>query len=210
MFQIQKRSTHRIHLNANMKSPQICHDFQIFLIISFRLLFAWSFICSIDPTDGFGDCIMPSNRKGLCLPLKNCPTLMGLAVKKHLSIADRQFLKRSSCGHIGRTPLVCCTQQQQQQPEVAARSSGSPLHLDDLPNDCGQTDEIFHRDYFYVVEYIVGGKESRIGDSPWLALLQYKKGTCFELVSVKISVFSDCHFISVYFDVLINVRIYDS
>lgn len=100
---------------------------------------------------------------------------MELANKKYVSMADRQFLKRSSCGHIGRTPLVCCAQQQQQQ-QVAARLSGSPLRLDDLPNDCGQTEEIFSRDYFYVVEYIVGGKESRIGDSPWLALLQYKKG----------------------------------
>lgn len=128
--------------------------------------------------DGFGDCTMPSNRQGLCLPLKDCPNLMEIANKKQLSMADRQFLKRSSCGHIGRIPLVCCAQQQQkkqQQRQVAARLSGSPLHVDDLPSDCGQTEEIFNRDYFYVVEYIVGGKESRIGDSPWVALLQYKK-----------------------------------
>lgn len=125
---------------------------------------------------------MPSNRKGLCLPLKDCPNLMELAKKKHLSTANRQFLKRSSCGHIGRTPLVCCAQQQK--PQVAARLSGSPLHLDDLINlDCGQTEEVFNRDYFYVVEYIVGGKESRIGDSPWLALLQYKKGSCFSITT---------------------------
>lgn len=119
---------------------------------------------------------MPSNKKGLCLPLKDCPSLKELASKKYLSMADRQFLKRSSCGHIGRTPLVCCAKQQQQQ--VVARLSGSPLHLDDLPSDCGQIEEVFNRDHFYVVEYIVGGKESRIGDSPWLALLQYKKRTC--------------------------------
>lgn len=124
---------------------------------------------------------MPSNKKGICLPLRDCRSLNELASKKYVSIADRQFLKRSSCGHIGRTPLVCCAKQQQQQrQQVTARLSGSPLHLDDLPNDCGQTEEIFNRNNFYVVEYIVGGKESRIGDSPWLALLQYRKRKCCE------------------------------
>lgn len=126
---------------------------------------------------GFGDCIMPSNQKGVCLPLKDCPNLNRLANKKHLSLADRHFLRRSRCGHIGRSPLVCCSPQKQHQPhQIAARLNGSPIHLEfDLPKDCGQTEDVFGQDS-YVVEYlIVGGKESRIGDSPWLALLQYQK-----------------------------------
>lgn len=122
---------------------------------------------------------MPNNRKGICLPLKNCPNLNKLASKSHLTMADRKFLRRSRCGHIGRTPLVCCMKQRQQlhqqQENLAARISGSPLQLSDLPSDCGRTEDVFNRD-LYIVEYIVGGDESRLGDSPWLVLLSYLKG----------------------------------
>lgn len=117
---------------------------------------------------------MPSNQKGYCLPLKNCPNLKKLANKHHLTLADRKFLRRSRCGHIGRTPLVCCKPQRQLQEKVAARISGSPIQLNDLPSDCGQIENVFHRD-LYIVEYIVGGDESRLGDSPWLVLLKYER-----------------------------------
>lgn len=107
---------------------------------------------------------------------------MELANKKRLSLADRHFLRRSRCGHIGRSPLVCCAQQQKPKPQqiVATRLNGSPIHLGDLPNDCGQTEDLFNQDS-YVVERIVGGKESRIGDSPWAALLQYQKSTSLKI-----------------------------
>lgn len=123
---------------------------------------------------------MPSNQAGICLPLKRCPNLNKLANRKHSSLADRNFLRRSLCGHIGRTPLVCCSQQKQQQqtqqPEqIAARSSGSPIHLNDFPKDCGRTEEVFHQDAYAIEYLVVGGEESRIGDLPWLALLQYEK-----------------------------------
>lgn len=133
---------------------------------------------------------MPSNQAGVCLPLKHCPNLNKLANRKHLSSADRQFLKRSFCGRVGRTPLVCCSQPKEQQPpkkqqqlqpqtqqsqQFAARLSGSPIQKDDLPKDCGQTEDIFNQDAYSIEYLIVGGKESRIGDSPWLALLQYEK-----------------------------------
>lgn len=119
---------------------------------------------------------MPSNQKGRCVPLKDCRILMELANKKRLSVADRQFLIRSRCGHIGRSPLVCCAKKQKQEKKhVAARITGSPIHLDDLPSDCGRIEVNFNRNSY--VQYIVGGEESRIIDSPWLALLQYQKGT---------------------------------
>lgn len=131
---------------------------------------------------------MPSNQKGACLLLKDCPNLNKLANKKHLTLADRHFLRRSRCGQIGRSPLVCCLKPQQQQThsqqpqQIAARLSGSSIHVDDLPTDCGQTEDLFGQD-LYAVEYlIVGGKESRIGDSPWLALLQYQKRMFFKFL----------------------------
>lgn len=108
---------------------------------------------------------------------------MELANKKHLSLADRHFLRRSRCGYIGRSPLVCCVKQQQKTEEIAAWLSGSPIHLDDLSTDCGQADDIFNQNSYVVEYFIVGGGESRIGDSPWLALLQYQKSMFLEMGS---------------------------
>lgn len=110
---------------------------------------------------------MPNNQNGQCLPLKKCSILTELVNKKRLSIADRLFLARSRCGYIGRSPLVCCPPSK----NITTRLSGSPIQIKDLPIDCGRI-QSFHNQ---PMDYIVGGKESRIFDSPWLALLQYDK-----------------------------------
>ncbi|XP_055323303.1 serine protease easter-like [Sitodiplosis mosellana] len=135
----------------------------------------------IGHTDGFGECWMPNNRKGLCLPLKDCSALNVLANKKRLRIADRLFLKRSLCGHIGLTPLVCCPKAE----NITTRFDGSPLKIDDLPTDCGR----LHLNHNLRLEYIIGGKEARIYDSPWLTLLRYEKsqGTGFHCGGVLIN-----------------------
>lgn len=112
---------------------------------------------------------MPSNQKGLCLPLKECPVLNGLASKSHLRLADRLFLKRSRCGYIGRSPLVCCPKPD----NLSTRSSGSQFQIDDLPSDCGRV----QFNHSLQSDYIVGGTEAKIYDSPWLALLRYQKRT---------------------------------
>lgn len=122
-------------------------------------------------TNGFGECWMPNNQKGLCLPLKDCPNLNALANKRHLRIADRLYLKRSRCGYVGLMPLVCCVQPD----NIKTRFNGSPLGIDDLPSDCGRIQSTQN----LLMDYIVGGKEARIYDSPWLTLLQYKKRTFF-------------------------------
>lgn len=125
----------------------------------------------LEYSDGFGECWMPNYRKGLCLPLKDCSPLNALANKKRLRMADRLFLKRSLCGHIGLTPLVCCPTVE----NITTRFDGSPLTLDDLPTDCGK----IHLNHNLRLEYIVGGNEARIYDSPWLTLLEYEKSVFF-------------------------------
>lgn len=116
--------------------------------------------------DGFGGCVMPNNQKGSCLPLKDCVGLNALTEKKKLSIADRLFLRRSRCGYIGSSPLVCC----QEKREIATRFDGSPLQFDDLPSDCGSK-QLNHN---VPLALIVGGTATQIHDSPWLVLLQYE------------------------------------
>lgn len=108
---------------------------------------------------------MPNNEDGQCLPLKRCPMLNQLINKKRMTIVDRQILMRSKCGYIGRSPLVCC---QLQNENITTRLNGSPLQIEDLPVDCGRIQS--HHDL--TTDFIVGGEESRIFDSPWLALLQ--------------------------------------
>lgn len=129
----------------------------------------YSLVSSKGYVDGFGRCWMPNNLNGLCVPLRECPGLNALANKKHISLADRLFLRRSRCGYIGRSPLVCCPQPD----KIVPRLNGGPFQVDDLPNDCGK----IHMNRHLYSDYIVGGTESRIFDSPWLALLEYAKCT---------------------------------
>lgn len=107
---------------------------------------------------------MPGNQKGICVPLIDCDFLNALISKKMMTKADRVFLRRSRCGHINTSPFVCCPKSE----TVQSRFDGAPLEIDDLPSDCGQ----LHQNHEF---RIVGGTEARIFDSPWLALLQYKK-----------------------------------
>ncbi|XP_031619775.1 serine protease easter-like [Contarinia nasturtii] len=122
---------------------------------------------------GFGECWMPNNKKGHCQPLKDCATLNKLTNKKHLLFTDRLLLRRSRCGHMGFTPLVCC----QKSGTTTTRFNGSPIKTSDLPTECGR----LHLNFDRRSGLIFGGNEARIYDSPWLALLQYSKseGTGF-------------------------------
>lgn len=104
---------------------------------------------------------MPNNRHGSCLPLNQCPPLLKIAKKRKVTIAERGFLKRSRCGYIGISPLVCC---------IRIDSSAS-FRIDDLPMNCGRT-ELKQN---ILEERIVGGYTTHIYDSPWLALLRYEK-----------------------------------
>lgn len=112
---------------------------------------------------------MPSNRNGLCLPLSQCPSLNEIATKRRMTIAERIFLRRSRCGYIGSSPLVCCAKSLADEQEL--RDDGSHFQADDLPNDCGKIQMNHHT----MMELIVGGDMARIYDSPWLALLRYER-----------------------------------
>lgn len=123
--------------------------------------------------DGFGACRMPNNNLGVCLPLNNCPVLKAMANKRHLRLTDRLFLKRSQCARIGKLRCVCCPPPE----KIQTRLSGSPIQINDLPRDCGrvQFNETIQSDY------IIGGSEAKIYDSPWLALLKYEKRTLYQI-----------------------------
>lgn len=111
---------------------------------------------------------MPNNQPGVCLPMRKCPMLFALASKKRLTIADKQYLRRSRCGFVAFSPFVCCLPQENIQP--VERFDNSKFYIDDLPSDCGKL-QLKH----ILDDRIVGGENARIFDSPWQALLQYLK-----------------------------------
>lgn len=119
----------------------------------------------------YGECWMANNKKGKCQPLNDCTALNRLANRKHMRFADHLLLLRSRCGHVGFAPMVCC-----ENIERSIRSNGSPLKMTDLPTECGRVQLNFGP---RPMDLIVGGKEARIFESPWLALLQYIKRTFF-------------------------------
>lgn len=81
--------------------------------------------------------------------------------------SDREYLKRSHCGSIGRTPLICCLTR-------SIVSDRPPIRPNILPAMCGQS-QVKQK---VPVHLIVGGKNSRIVDSPWLVRLEYLKSKC--------------------------------
>lgn len=120
---------------------------------------------------------MPSSRTGQCVQLNQCQPLWQIASKKRITIAERLFLRRSRCGFIGVSPLVCCgggvvgVNKPADEPEKVVRVDGSPFLIDDLPSNCGQVQKIPDSK----LALIVGGGLTQINDSPWLTLLRYAK-----------------------------------
>lgn len=107
-----------------------------------------------------------------------------------MSSVEELHVKRSLCGYIPRSPLVCCpksapelanhttstTKAEKSKPESPIRfdleptSSSRLITVSELPQpgECGTIDEV-------ISGLIVGGKQADVYDSPWMALLQYKK-----------------------------------
>ncbi|XP_063897067.1 phenoloxidase-activating enzyme [Helicoverpa armigera] len=59
-------------------------------------------------------CQTPSGGSGECISVYNCQVLLALVNKKDRTSEDVDLLKRSQCGHVGKTPAVCCPKAQQQ------------------------------------------------------------------------------------------------
>ncbi|KAK7584137.1 hypothetical protein V9T40_005100 [Parthenolecanium corni] len=53
-------------------------------------------------------CINPSRENGLCIPIRQCKTLMTLMREDGKDPRIIRFLKQSKCGGDGKNPQVCC------------------------------------------------------------------------------------------------------
>lgn len=149
-----------------------------------KLNFKYFFLL-LEYSESFGACKTPNGNVGQCVPLRQCPTLYSILSRITLAPVEKLFLQQSQCGYIVNDPLVCCTT-----PDMKASASQNPqviLDPDEVrldiestisrsisanelpqPGECGKEEEI-------VVGFIVGGKQTRISESPWMALLKFSK-----------------------------------
>lgn len=138
----------------------------------------------ISPTEyseAFGTCRTPNGNFGQCVPLRQCPTLYLILSRINLAPVEKLFLRQSQCGSLSNGPLVCCSapnmkvlasQSHQVNSDVEEvrldieSSIGRLMTANELPQpgECGKEE---------VVGFIVGGKQTRISESPWMALLKY-------------------------------------
>lgn len=87
--------------------------------IIYEILFSWSSITCIERP-----CKTPDDWNGNCIVLQQCRPIYNI-LTVHLSTEQRNFLRKSQCGHDGTNPLVCCP---------------ITFTIDDLPTDnCGRS-----------------------------------------------------------------------
>lgn len=137
-------------------------------------------------------CRTPTNKRGECLSIYDCPSMLSFFGDRILSWEERDFLRLSVCtGAVsGRQPFVCCPDKDNRlgnkDPGVVSTaptvptppSPVTPLVVDmenraevaggNLPdsnkNECGIS----------IGMRIYGGENADIDEFPWLAMLQYE------------------------------------
>lgn len=137
-------------------------------------------------------CKTPTNKRGECLSIYDCPSMLSFFGDRILTWEERDFLRLSACtGAVsGRQPFVCCPDKDNRfaNKDPGAVTTGpsvptppspvTPLVIDtenraevaggNLPNpnknECGIS----------IGMRIYGGENADIDEFPWLAMLQYE------------------------------------
>lgn len=127
------------------------------------------------------------------MPLRQCPSLYSILSRIYLAPVEKLFLRQSQCGYIVNSPLVCCTTPDLKSllPKPSENilfeteevrldiepSMGRLIKANELPQpgECGGEEEV-------VVGFVVGGKQTKISESPWMALLKYSK--CKKIIQI--------------------------
>lgn len=120
----------------------------------------------------FTKCVMPGGQSGNCIPLKKCAPIFSFLMKGPLTRADEEFLMSNQCGYINHVPFVCCPLAAGPFENIISDKTERSFSVHDLPkpDQCG-TSGI--KDLTFAL--IMGGQRSGIHESPWMALLKYKK-----------------------------------
>ncbi|KAK9869223.1 hypothetical protein WA026_002974 [Henosepilachna vigintioctopunctata] len=131
------------------------------------LLVLCSILCK-SYADESDTCKTATETAGQCIVIRQCASLYALLIKKPMSQADTNLLRRSHCGFEGNIPKVCCPN------EADTMANRAPIPGDDvlpsnttnlLPDtaDCG----------IDTGKRIVGGESTELDEFPWMALIIY-------------------------------------
>ncbi|XP_053669192.1 CLIP domain-containing serine protease B4-like [Anopheles marshallii] len=97
-------------------------------------------------------CVNPAGESGKCILFRDCQPLVNIYNKPINTPQDTEFLTQSRCGMLKRNTLMCC-----------AASSLSAL-LPTFPH-CGMQ----------MSDRVIGGKDTKINEFPWTALIEFRK-----------------------------------
>ncbi|XP_011193844.2 serine protease easter [Zeugodacus cucurbitae] len=82
------------------------------------LAITWSVFGAVSAEESYGACETPNGATGECMLIQKCTELYNTAIKSNLEEAEILFLRRSRCGELGKSILVCCPRSQQVKPET--------------------------------------------------------------------------------------------
>ncbi|XP_054083133.1 phenoloxidase-activating enzyme isoform X2 [Zeugodacus cucurbitae] len=92
--------------------------------IAVSLALTWCVFGAVS-AESYGACQTPNGALGECMLIQKCPELNDM-VKPNLEEAEMVFLRRSRCGDLGKSILVCCPRSQQARINI----------LEEKPDDC--------------------------------------------------------------------------
>ncbi|RZB77536.1 venom protease-like [Asbolus verrucosus] len=121
-------------------------------------------------------CETPNEEYGTCINIYNCTVLMDLLVTQSNNPRVRTYLRASTCGYLGQTPMVCCPQPKTRnvdpiilsnttQNPQSAKETNTVITLPKKPQ-CGFSNVSNPR--------IVNGIPAKLGEFPWIVALGYK------------------------------------
>jgi len=126
-------------------------------------------------------CETQDQEYGTCININNCSLLLNLLLTQSNNPQVRTYLRASTCGYIGRTPMVCCPQPKTRNVDPIILSSTTtqtsptgettkapPIDTPQLPRvpDCGFSNITNPR--------IVNGIPAKLGEFPWIVALGYR------------------------------------
>ncbi|XP_005185522.1 serine protease easter [Musca domestica] len=119
----------------------------------------------------FGRCVTPNRERALCIILEDCKYLYNVLITPPLRDADRLYLSRSQCGYQNGKVLICCPDRfRTVQPITSASAAPAPSYVSNIlpqPGQCGNV----------LSNRIYGGNKTKIDEFPWMALIEYTKGS---------------------------------
>lgn len=146
----------------------------MFQRLLFYVIFYFIFsIINIKALEEGARCETPDQLRGVCVNIKQCDALLNLLKTRSTVPIVRQFLRSSTCGYIGSTPLVCCADfdRTTAKPPNGNGSSGTDKNGKistklEVPPKCGKAEGGVTR--------IVNGLNAKLGQFPFIVALGYR------------------------------------